>query len=111
MTTRTALRRESEEDRKARLDAEEKAQLKRAELAKDLNETFATGHGRRTLRYLMGLCGYQNPSVVADPATGEIQTQSTVYNEARRNLYLTLRKHLSKETLTAVEIDPPEGGE
>jgi len=69
----------------------------------DINQTFASDHGKRTLRYILDLCGYQKYSTSADPESGEINVQATIYNEARRNLYLKLRSFLKREILMDVE--------
>jgi len=101
--TKTADRRATDESKRKKVGQEKKEKEKAALLKRDIRETFATGFGQRTLRYIMDLCGYQRPSVVADPSSGEVMTQSTVYNEARRNLYLTLRKYVSVDVLRKVE--------
>lgn len=101
--TRVTDLRTSEAEAKAKQEAADNAARKQALLKKDINETFASAQGMATLRYIMDLCGYQRPSTVADPATGEIMYNSTIYNEARRNIYLSIRKFLKRETLISVE--------
>ncbi len=64
-----------------------------------------TEAGRIFIRYLMGQCGFHNPSVVADRETGNIFTESTVYNEARRNLYLGLRPLIPPKNLVKIEFN------
>lgn len=94
----------SDSDRNAREARERLRHKQEAQLKRDLNETFSTPAGRRSLFWLMQICGYQRPSVVADPQSGEVVINSTVYNEARRNLYLTLRSFLTRQILTDVEL-------
>lgn len=101
--TQAADVRLSEEDRRKKRAEDDKKAAELAQFRKDLNETFGSGAGRRVLRWLMDTCGYQRPSVIADPANGNPLTEGTVYNEARRNLYLSIRKYLSSEILIPVE--------
>ncbi len=84
------------------LEAEKKARAA-ALLKKDINETFAPGHGRRVLRWLMDECGYQRPSTSVDPNSTKILSENMLYNEARRNLYLKLRQLVDQEILIPVE--------
>lgn len=93
----------SPEEREKRLAEEQKKAAARARLKRDLNETFATGPGRRTLRWLMNECGYQRPSTSVDPNSTKILTENVVYNEARRNLYLAIRTFLHPDILIPVE--------
>lgn len=81
------------------------ARQKVAQVTKDISETFASGHGQRTLKWIMDQCGYQAASNIADPTTGEILVNGTIYNEGRRTFYLNLRKMVHKDTLRAVEVD------
>lgn len=90
------------------LDARQKAEAARkAEVAKlrmDFDETFGSEAGKRVLRFIMDKCGYQVSSIVADPKTGDIYEKPTIYNEARRNLYVySIRSFLRREILMAVE--------
>lgn len=102
----------SEDQRKA-LEAKQKADdQKHTRLAADLNEVFSTGPGMNVLRFIMDECGFLRPSVVYSKATFEVQDKATVYNEARRNLYLQIRKYLKPSITTPVEngglaIDEP----
>jgi len=94
-------KRQDDEDRKAR---------EIALLRKDLDDTFGTAHGRRVLRYLKDICGYQKSSVVADPQNGDPLGSGTIYNAARQNVYLTIRKYVNREIKIAVEIDESDSG-
>ena len=101
--TKAADVRLSEDQKNAREERDSKRAVEQAKLRKDLNETFATAAGLNSLRWLMEMCGYQRPSIIADPANGNPLTDGTIYNEARRNLYLSLRKFLKSEILIPVE--------
>lgn len=78
------------------------------DITKDLKEDFATvsktEEGRRVLRYIMNECGYQSISIVGNPGTGDIHDRGTLYNEARRNLYLDLRKYIPVAHLKLIEF-------
>lgn len=104
MTTKATEARLTETEINARIAREKKRKKEEAQLRRDLAETFSTAHGRRSLRWIMKVCGYQQPSVVADRQSGEIVINSTVYNEARRNFYLTLRGYLTRSILKQVEL-------
>lgn len=57
----------------------------------------------RTLRYLMELCGYQNFVTAADPTTGDVLPNGTLYNAARHGIYIKLRSVIKSEILVKVE--------
>ena len=80
------------------------ARKERTQLVRDLGEAFSTPAGRRALRYLMDQCGYQKSNVFGDPVTKELLTQSMLFNEARRDIYLGLREYIPTEVLIAVEV-------
>ncbi len=86
-----------ERDNNIRLIQKQKAQLRR-----DMAETFSSPAGRRSLRWLMEAGGYQKPNAIENQ-DGEMQIQSMLYNEARRGMYLALRQYIPLETLIAVE--------
>lgn len=93
----------SDDQRKA-LEAKEKSEgQKERRIAADMNEVFATGAGMNVLRWIMDECGFLKPSVVYNKETYDVQDKATVYNEARRNLYLRLRKYLKPSITTPVE--------
>ena len=66
-------------------------------------EVCAKDTGIIIIRHLMDLCGYQKVSVVGNPATGDIQDRGTLYNEARRNLYLEIRRLIPLRYLRQIE--------
>lgn len=97
----------SQEQKDARQAEIDKRAAEIALLRKDMNETFAPAHGQRVLRWLMDQCGYQSSIVSIDPHTTKILTENLIYNAARQNLYLTLRKFLHKNILVSVEHKAP----
>lgn len=70
-----------------------------------MRKVFGSEEGLVVLHYLMVECGYQATSITLNRQTHEMLVENTVYNEARRNLYLQLRKFLTPKILTPVEID------
>ena len=93
----------SDDEREAKVARDKLRRKREAALRRDLNETFATPAGRRSLYWLMHNSGFQKYDTVADPGTGEIMTKSTLYNMGRRNFYLNLRSFLKKDILRDVE--------
>lgn len=72
-------------------------------LRQDFNQVFNTPAGKRVLSFLMRECGYQRSSTVFSPTTQEVVASSTIYHEARRNVWLTVRGLLLPEILKNVE--------
>lgn len=64
-----------------------------------------TQDGRVVLRYLMAQCGFTKPSISINETTREINIQATLYDEARRNLWLSMRKFIDRDSL--IEIEHP----
>lgn len=89
----------------------EKKKRQLAQLKKDFSETFAPAHGKRVLRWIMDQCGYTRSSTSVDPTTTKILTENMLYNESRRNLYLSMRQYLSRDTKIAVENEGMEEDE
>jgi len=83
----------------------------RKQLEADVRKVFSSAAGLNVLKYLKEQCGYQFPSVVLNLETKEVSVSSTIYNEARRNLYLDLRKMVSEAILIKVEVEQPPKGE
>ena len=79
-------------------------------LEQDFNQTFATGHGKRVLAHIMRECGFIDPSVTMNAQTAEINLNATLYNEARRNVYLSIRKFIRTDIIRDIEC-PLKGDE
>jgi hypothetical protein len=63
-----------------------------------------TDAGQIFFRYLMEeLCGYQRSSVVLSPQEHEVNIKATIYNEARREIWLHLRDYISIDKLIYIE--------
>lgn len=66
----------------------------------------ATEAGRDVLTFLMQECGFKKQSVVVHAATMDVNINSTLYNEARRGLYLAIRKFIPPKYLNLIEKEP-----
>lgn len=93
---------QKEAERK-RLEAEKEERESRTRQA--LTATFSTPDGKQALRWLKAQCGHNVPILGANPGSGEIDAQRTVYSAMRLNLYLELRRYLPINLLKEVEYD------
>lgn len=97
---------ETEEALRVAKEKQEKARkAKAARIRNAFIKVSNTEAGRDVFRFLMEECGFHKPSVHANPQTGEIFTDNTVYNEARRNVYLTTRKLIPAKSLVKIEFN------
>lgn len=63
--------------------------------------------GRLVLGILFRMSGYDKPSVTVDPVSQEINDKCTLYNEARRNIWVELRKFIPRLHLIDLEMPLP----
>lgn len=88
-------------------EKKKEADEKRAKIIEEMksafNRIFSTKDGQLLGKWLMGQCNFVNGSVVMIPQKG-ISLEGTLYNEARRGVYLELRHLLNEETLINLEI-------
>ena len=70
---------------------------------KAVHEVLATEAGKEVFRLLFKICGYDQTSVVLDAKSGTLDLDKTLYNEARRAVYLQLRNFAPIEALKEVE--------
>lgn len=68
-----------------------------------VNRLADTQDGQEFLNYLMRLCGFSASSLVIDVNTSEINTLSSIYNEARKTIYYEIRRLLDKDRLGKIE--------
>lgn len=101
----------SPEQRDAKLAEIKKREAEAAILRKAFNETFSSAAGKKVLRWIMDQSGYQKSDIVADPQNGEIMSQSTLYNIARRLFYLQIRSKIDHSILIPVEHERLEQDE
>lgn len=97
---------EAEEALRVAREKQEKARkAKAARVRNAFIKVSNTEAGRDVFRFLMAECGFLKPSVNANAQTGEIFTDNTVYNEARRNLYLKVRGLIPAQSLVKIEFN------
>ena len=72
------------------------------------NSLFNSAEGKFFLRWMMDRCGYQKASCVLNTQNTEISPLATIHDDARRSLYLELRKYIKPEVLFDVELAPPK---
>jgi hypothetical protein len=72
-------------------------------LEQDFAQVFGTAAGKRVLSFITISSGFTVPSVVVTE-TGAVDATGTLFNEARRGLYLDMRKFIKPEILREVEI-------
>lgn len=69
-------------------------------------QVFNNEPGFTVLHYIMNeLCGYQFTNIVNNAETRELLLNSMLFNEAKRDVWLRIRRFLSKDILKRVEID------
>lgn len=73
-------------------------------LKRSFNAVASTPDGRAILRYLMKDCGFNKSSAIMNPTTFEINTVGTVWNEARKDVYITIRRFIDKDKLIEIEF-------
>lgn len=76
-----------------------------------INEQLKTRAGQDLLVGLFHLCAYNQTSVVSDPETGEVMSSATAYNDARRSVYVDLRKQMDPELRAKMEALAENGVE
>lgn len=69
---------------------------------------FSTIEGKQALRYIMRLCGWTESVVGANPDLGMDIDRGTIYNAARRNVYMELRRFIPDHILKEIEFKPEE---
>jgi hypothetical protein len=59
--------------------------------------------GAKALKILMDICGYDGYTVTQNPQTQEINIMATIYNDARRGVWIDIRNLLTKENRRKIE--------
>ena len=72
-------------------------------LKKDISKICDTPEGIRVFRHFALSSGMFKSSIVLNKESHEINLNSTVYNEARRNLYLEFRTLFERKHLIKIE--------
>lgn len=83
--------------------AKEEAEFRRFQ--KDLAETFDSDAGKRVLKWLYHRCLGRTSLVGVNVQSHTVDVETTLYNAARRNVYLELTEHLEPRILKEVEYD------
>ncbi len=92
-------------EQKAAEQVEQEAEYKKKfnRLRADFIKMAETPEGLGIFRFIMGECGYQKNNIVFDPVTKEINKGASDYLEARRSVYLQLRKYIPVKYLRKIE--------
>ena len=53
-----------------------------------------TAEGQEFFKYLLRQCSFHTSTVVGNPQSHEINIYGTLFNEARRRLYLDIRRYI-----------------
>lgn len=90
-----------EADSKRIKDTQERmSQLLRSSVA----HIAALPEGQIFLNLIMRECGYQEPSLVLNPQTMDVNTNTMIINEAVRGLYVKLRRMIPEQYLKEIEF-------
>lgn len=84
------------------------AQKRAAKYIGAIRRCLASSDGQLFLFWLMKQCAWDDTSLVTDPTSGEINQLASIYNEARRGVYLNVRDLLTPDILKNVEFPKDE---
>jgi|TARA_R100001530_G_scaffold29113_1_gene22998 hypothetical protein len=87
------------EAKRIKVEKEQRAKIKAMH-----DEIAATENGRSFFKYYLNLLGLYKDSITLNPETGEVNDKTTFYLEARRSVYLDMRKHISDKHLKKIEF-------
>lgn len=73
------------------------------DVKRSVDAVLRTEEGRKLFAHLHLICGYSTTSIVIDRQTGGALAEATVYNEARRGVYIYLRRLASYDLLKVAE--------
>ncbi len=74
-------------------------------IKRDFEIGSASPEGLNMMKYIFGLSGYSKILIVGNPVTGEVHDRGTLYNNARRALWLEIRQLIPRRTLKKIEYD------
>lgn len=75
------------------------------------NEMGKSRAGQDFMVGIFHLCAYNQTSVVSDPETSEVLPGATAYNDARRSVYVDIRKMIDPELRAKIEALAESGAE
>ena len=94
---------------KVKEEKQEKANLEAGKRIAQLTQCIAISssspEGIIAYRQVMNMCGYNKSAVTANPQTGDINLNGTLYNTARENLWKELRQLIPIKTLKKIEFE------
>lgn len=70
-----------------------------------LNDLVQEPYGAKALKIIMDICGYEGYTVTQNPQTQEINVTATLYNDARRSIWVDIRNLLNKDNRRKVETE------
>ncbi len=74
-------------------------------LKRDFEIGTASPECLNIMKYIFGLSGYSKVLIVGNPTTGDVHDRGTLYNNARRALWLEIRQLIPKKTLKKIEYE------
>lgn len=92
-------------EKKKKDEAQQKTLKEKVDrLRKDFDAVAATEEGMNVFNYLLNSLGFHKNTVTMDPQTGEVNKDASVYLEARRSVYVEIRKYISPKYLKKIEF-------
>jgi hypothetical protein len=73
------------------------------DIQKAIIEVSQTASGQELFRWLGGQCNFYTSSIVGDPSSHEVMVYGTLFNEARRRLYLDVRRFIPQAIRRKIE--------
>jgi hypothetical protein len=70
---------------------------------KAVTEIAQTPEGQELFLWLLRQCHFHTSTIVGDPHSHEINVYGTLFNEARRRLYLDLRRYIPSAIRRKIE--------
>ena len=87
-------------------DKQQKEMQRRVKsLRMDFAICFGSPEGKKVLKWIFREAGFAESSVGGNPALGMDVLQGTLYNNARKSLYIEMRKLIPHEILKQVEFE------
>ncbi len=74
-------------------------------LKRDICVAIASPEGLNLMRWIFDLTGYSKILIVGNPQTMEINASGTLYNDARRALWLEIRRMIPAKQLKKIEYE------
>ena len=91
---------------KAKQDAVLKAQQKQmAQLVQCVSIASSSPEGIIAFRQIMLMCDYNKSVLALNPQTGRVNTEGTIYNVGRENLWKELRQLIPVKTRKKIEYE------